>query len=73
MLQVGLILHRAKSGRLIIRLSREVKAGSFLVDDKGRKIGKVLELIGPVRAPYASVVPSTSKIGKDGDPAFTLG
>lgn len=73
MLQVGTILHKAKSGRLIIRLSREVRAGSFLVDDKGRKLGKVVELIGPARAPYASVVPSTDKVGRDGDPAYTQG
>ncbi|MDV3243987.1 MAG: Gar1/Naf1 family protein [Nitrososphaerales archaeon] len=73
MLQVGIILHQAKSGRLIVRLSREVKPGAFILDDKGKRLGKVLELIGPVRAPYASVVLSTSRLGKDGDPAYTQG
>jgi RNA-binding protein len=68
--QVGTILHSAKSGRIIIRLSKEVKPGIFVFDDGGRKLGKVVELIGPVRAPYASIAAATSRQGKTGDPAF---
>ncbi len=70
MLQVGILLHQAKSGRLIIRLSREVKPGVDLLDEKGRKLGKVVELIGAVKSPYASVAVTSSKLGKAGDPAF---
>ena len=70
MFQVGTILHSAKSGRLIIKLSKEVKPGIFVFDDGSRKLGKVIELIGPVRAPYASVAVSTSRVGKAGDLAF---
>ncbi|MBI3840886.1 MAG: hypothetical protein HY297_02870 [Thaumarchaeota archaeon] len=73
MLQVGTMLHRAKSGRLVVRLSREVRPGSFLLDEKGRRLGKVIELIGPVRAPYASVSAVASKPVKPGDPAFAEG
>jgi RNA-binding protein len=68
--QVGVILHQAKSGRLIVRLSREVKPGSFVLDERGKKLGRVVELVGPVKSPYASVSVSTSRLGKDGDPAF---
>jgi len=68
-----MILHRAKSGRLIVKLSREVRTGVFMFDDAGKKLGKVVELIGPVKAPYASVALATSRIGKDGDPAFVQG
>ncbi len=32
------------------------------MDDKGRRTGKVLELIGPVEAPYLSVQPFTERI-----------
>ena len=71
MLQVGIILHQAKSGRLIVKLTKEVRPGAFLLDEKGRKLGKVVELIGPVSAPYASVMVVSSKLGKGGDPAFT--
>ena len=73
MRQVGTILHRAKSGRLIIRLSKEVKTGALILDDHGKRLGKIVELIGPVRAPYASVSLTTSRAGKDGDPAFVEG
>lgn len=70
MFQVGILLHQAKSGRLIIRLSKEVKPGVFLFDDGGRKLGRVAELIGPVRAPYASVAVVSSRLGKAGSPVF---
>jgi len=70
LLQVGVLLHQAKSGRLIVRLSKEVRPGAFLFDDGGRKLGRVVELIGPVRSPYASVAVVSSRLGKPGDPAF---
>jgi RNA-binding protein len=67
LLQVGVLLHQAKSGRLIVRLTREVRPGVPILDDRGRRLGKVVELIGPVRAPYASVAVTSSRIGKAGD------
>lgn len=73
MRQIGVILHRAKSGRLILRLSREVRTGAMIFDGEGKKLGKVVELIGPVKAPYASVSLSTSRTGKPGDGAFVEG
>jgi len=71
--QVGVLLHQAKSGRLIVRLSREIRPGVFLYDDNRRKLGKVVELIGPVKSPYASVAVVSSRLGKAGDPAFAEG
>ena len=68
--QVGILFHQAKSGRLIVRLSQEVRPGEFILDDGGRKLGRVVELIGPVKAPYASVALISKKTGKPGDPAF---
>lgn len=56
---------------MIIRLvGDEVGAGSVLLDSKGRKAAKVLELIGPVSRPYASAVPASSKFGKDGQKVY---
>ena len=57
----------------MVRLSKEVRSGVFLLDVKGRRIGRVVELIGPVKAPYASLALVTSKSGKAGDPAFVEG
>ena len=66
-------MHQAKSGRLIIKLTKEVKPGAFVLDGDRRKLGRVVELIGPVRAPYASVAVVSSRLGKAGDPAFLEG
>lgn len=70
MFQVGILLHQAKSGRLIVKLSQEVRPGAFIFDDGGRKLGRIIELIGPVKSPYASVAVVSSRIGKPGDAAF---
>ena len=63
-------MHQAKSGRLIVRLSTEVRPGVSLLDQDGKKLGKVIELIGPVKSPYASVAVVSSRLRKPGDPAF---
>jgi RNA-binding protein len=71
LLQVGTLSHQAKSGRLIVRLSREIRPGAFLFDEGGRRLGRVVELIGPVKAPYASVAAAPGgRSPKKGDLAF---
>jgi rRNA processing protein Gar1 len=56
--ELGEIIHKAKSGRLILKLLEESKinAGDTISDAHGKKIGNVNELIGSVNAPYASVI-----------------
>ena len=73
MLQVGILTHQAKSGRLIVKLSKEVRPGVSLVDGDRKKLGRIIELIGPVGAPYASVAVVSSRLGKAGDPVFVEG
>jgi len=73
LLQVGVLTHQAKSGRLIVKLTKEVRPGVFLAGADRRRIGKVVELIGPVRAPYASVAVVSSRFGRAGDPVFLEG
>jgi len=72
MQEVGEVLHRARSGRLIVRLSGKVDAGTILLDSKGRKAAKVIELIGPVSKPYASAAPASDRAdtGKEGRKLF---
>ncbi|HUK74896.1 MAG TPA: Gar1/Naf1 family protein [Nitrososphaerales archaeon] len=72
MQEVGEVLHRAKSGRLIILLSRKVEPGAVLLDSKGRNAARVVELIGPVSKPYASAAPASDRAGtgKDGRKVF---
>ena len=56
------MLHLARSGRLILKASVPVKEGSILVDEKGRRTGKVQEIIGPASGPYLSAEPFTDRI-----------
>lgn len=66
--EVGEIIHLAKSGRLIVKLNaagaQRVKAGELLIDGSGRKVGRVAELLGPVRTPYASVITMTDRTSR---------
>ena len=62
--EVGEILHIAKSGRVIVKLNQKVNSGEILLDSKGKKVARVVELIGPVKAPYASAMPMTDRIKK---------
>lgn len=65
--EIGEIMHLAKSGRLIVKLNAAgagVRAGELLVDESGKRIGRVAELIGPVSAPYASVIPMSDRTSR---------
>jgi RNA-binding protein len=72
--EAGTVLHLARSGRLILKASPPaVREGSILVDEKGRRTGKVLELIGPVESPFLSVQPFTDRIERISDTKLYLG
>jgi len=72
--KIGEILHLAKSGRLIVKIDEQIShklIGQALVDDKGIKIGKIIELIGSVKSPYASVIPSVDSKYSVGGKVFS--
>lgn len=59
--KIGEIIHLAKSGRLIVKIEKNANhnlIGQALTDDKGTKVGKIIELIGSIKSPYASVIPT---------------
>jgi RNA-binding protein len=62
--EVGEIMHLAGSGRVIVQLSKELIEGQILCDDKGTRVAKVMELIGPIKRPFASATPLTNNINK---------
>jgi rRNA processing protein Gar1 len=65
--EIGEVMHLAKSGRLIVKLnatSAGIKPGELLVDAAGRRVGKIVELLGPVSSPYASVIPMTDRTAR---------
>jgi RNA-binding protein len=63
-IEAGEVIHIAKSGRLILKIGTGIvmKSGENLFDNAGKKVGRVTELIGPVNAPYASVLLDNDQI-----------
>ena len=73
MQEIGEIIHLARSGRVIVQLTKLVEEGQILCDEKSGKVAKVMELIGPVAKPYASAAPLTNNIKKfTGKKVFAL-
>ena len=73
MQEVGEVLHIANSGRVIVRLSREVKEGQIICDKDNQKIGRITELIGPVKNHFESAIPLTNNVKKiSGTKVFSL-
>jgi len=60
--KVGYVLRISRSKRVIVKLDKEVREGEVLYDDRGRKAGKVIEVFGPIRSPYASLKPLTERL-----------
>lgn len=61
--EAGTVLHLARSGRLILKTSNQPpREGSILVDEKGRRTCRVMEIIGPMSSPYISAQPLTDRI-----------
>jgi RNA-binding protein len=62
MIELGEVLHLARSGRLIVKLQPNCglsKIGQLLFDNEGKRIGRIIELIGSVKSPFASVLPDS--------------
>jgi len=57
-------MHLAGSGRVIIQLSQELVEGQILCDEKGTRVAKVMELIGPIKRPFASATSLTNNINR---------
>jgi rRNA processing protein Gar1 len=54
--KLGETLHVSSSSRnVIVRLESETRIGEPVMDSKGRRIGEVFDIFGPVDSPYASV------------------
>jgi len=54
--RVGTLSHiSSSSGNLILRAERQVKIGEPIADSRGKQIGHVFDVFGPVEAPFISV------------------
>ncbi|MGD2142364.1 MAG: Gar1/Naf1 family protein [Candidatus Bathyarchaeota archaeon] len=58
MRRLGSVLHISSSSRnLILKAEPGAKIGEAVLDSRGKKIGTVFDIFGPVVKPYASVKP----------------
>ncbi len=70
--EIGIIIRRARSGMVIVRLTKEPHEGQVLFDSKGRSVGRITEIFGPVKGAYASLLPHTDRIeGLVGEKVFS--
>jgi rRNA processing protein Gar1 len=54
--RIGKVMHISRSsGNLILESSRNSKIGETVTDSKGKRVGVVFDVFGPVDSPYASV------------------
>ena len=57
-------MHIASSGRVIVKLSQDTNHEKILCDEKGVRLARISELIGPVSMPYASAISLTNNVKK---------
>ena len=59
--RVGAVLHIShSSGNLILKSKTNVKIGEAVRDNKGKRVGTVFDVFGPVSDPYISIKTRTS-------------
>lgn len=58
--RLGKVLHFSESGNLILRLEQSPvpEIGDQVCDYKLKRLGKVNNILGPVKGPYVSVKPA---------------
>jgi len=62
--RLGYFLHISPSGRVIVKLSSPSppKLGSKVFNSRGELVGVLVDVIGPVKAPYAVVKPVKQEV-----------
>lgn len=57
MASLGTVYKVTRDGAILLRSASQVRPGQRVIDHKNMEIGRVQEIIGPVKAPYVVVVP----------------
>jgi rRNA processing protein Gar1 len=55
MKSLGIIKNITREGQLLLKTTKSVKIGTEIYDAKGRRIGKVSRVFGPVKGPYMTL------------------
>lgn len=59
MMQLGTVVNIAYNGSLIVNMkdANTIPVNKVVADQMGNDVGRIVEIIGPVRSPYAVVKP----------------
>ena len=56
--RLGAALHiSSSSGNLILEAETEVRIGESVFDERGKRVGTVFDLFGPVSSPFVAMKP----------------
>ncbi len=55
--RIGIVVQTTKSGTIIVKSKFTPKEGAWAIDAALKKIGKIIEVFGPVKAPYVAIKP----------------
>lgn len=58
MQRLGLILHVTPSRNAVAKIENVPRIGEDVVDEDLKRVGKVVDIIGPVSSPYATIAVS---------------
>lgn len=65
LLELGKVLHRSRNGYIVVEMARQEKLpplGTPVYTGDRRRVGVLLDIIGPVKQPYAVVKPDSQDI-----------
>jgi len=69
MKKAGKIIHYTKYRVFVVEAEEKIIPNTYVVDDRGKKIGVIIDVIGPINKPYLVVKPLIEKpekyIGKE--------
>lgn len=65
---LGKVVNVTRRGQVLVRGTGKPRVGARVADGRGREVGRVHDLIGPVREPYVIVA-----LARDADPRRLLG
>jgi rRNA processing protein Gar1 len=54
---LGKVVNVTRRGQVLVRGLGQPRVGWRVVDGRGREVGRIADLVGPVREPYVVVVP----------------
>ena len=55
MIKIGRVLHISPSGKAVLKAEAVPRIGDPVLDGKGRMVGTVFDVLGPVDSPYVEV------------------